>query len=132
MKKTQIDMSVLQLSEIVVYEFWYNYIKPIYGEKAKLCYMDTDSFILYIKTDDIHKDIAEDVETRFENSNCELLKQCLREKIKKVIGLVKDDLGGTITIKFVGLRVKNYSYLIDDTNGDKKAKGTKNCVMKKN
>ena len=42
-------MSVLQLSEIVVYEFWYNYIKPIYGEKAKLCYMDTDSFILYIK-----------------------------------------------------------------------------------
>ena len=51
------------------YELWYDYIKPKYGEKAKLCDMDTDSYIVYIRTDDISKDIVEDVETRFETSN---------------------------------------------------------------
>ena len=80
MKKTEILMnkpvhlglSILELSKILMYEFWYDYVKPKYGEKVKLCYMDTDSFIVYIKTDDIYKDIAEDVETRFDTSNYEL------------------------------------------------------------
>ena len=52
-----------------MYEFWYDYVRPKYGEKAKLCYMDRDSFIVYIKTNDICKDITEDVETRFDTSN---------------------------------------------------------------
>ena len=51
-------LSILKLSKILMYEFWYDYVKPKYGEKAKFCYMDTDSFILYIKND-IYKDIAE-------------------------------------------------------------------------
>ena len=80
MKKTQILMnkpvylglSKLELSKILTYEFWYDYIKPKYNEKTKLCYMDKDSFIVYIKTDDIYKDIEEDVETRFDTSNYEL------------------------------------------------------------
>ena len=55
-------------------EFWYDYVNPKYGEKAKLCYMDTDSFIVHIKTGDIYKGIAEDVETRFGTSNYELVK----------------------------------------------------------
>ena len=55
-----------------MYEFWYDYVKPKYDQKAKLCYMDTNSFIVYIKTDDIYKDIAEDVEIRFHTSNYEV------------------------------------------------------------
>ena len=55
-----------------MYEFWYDYVKPRYGEKVILCYMNRDSFIAYMKTDDIYKDIAEDVETRFYTSNYEL------------------------------------------------------------
>ena len=55
-----------------MYEFWCDYVKPRYGKKAKLCNMDTDSYLVYIKTDDIYKDIAEDVETRFDTSNYEL------------------------------------------------------------
>ena len=55
-----------------MHEFWYDQVKPKYDEKAKLDYMDTDSFIVYIKTDDIHKGIAQDIETRFDTSNCEL------------------------------------------------------------
>ena len=65
-------LSVLELRKILMYEFGYDYIKPKYGEKAKLCYMDTNSSIVYIKTDDIYKDIGEDVETRFDTSNYEL------------------------------------------------------------
>ena len=59
-----LGLSILELSKILMYEFWYDYVKPKYGEKVKLCYMDTDSLIVYIKTDDMYKDIAEDVETR--------------------------------------------------------------------
>ena len=80
MKKTEILMnkpvylgfSILKLSKILMYGFWYDYVKPEYGKKAKLCYMDTDSFIVYIKRDNICKDIKEDVETRFDTSNYEL------------------------------------------------------------
>ena len=53
-----LDLSILELSKIVMWEFCYDYIKPKYGEKAKLYYMDTDSFLVYIKTDDIYKEIA--------------------------------------------------------------------------
>ena len=80
MKKNQIYLNkpvylgllMLHSSKIVMYEFWYDYVKPKYGKKAKLCYTDTDSFIVYIKTNDIYKNIVEDVETRFDTSNYEL------------------------------------------------------------
>ena len=71
-KPVYLGLSILELSKTLMYEFCYDYVKPKPGEKAKLCYMDTDSFIVYIKTDDIYKDIAEDVETRFDTSNYEL------------------------------------------------------------
>ena len=66
-----------------MYEFWYDYINAKYGEEAKLRYMDADSFIVYITTDDIYKEIAEDVETRFDNSNYELDRPLPKGKIKK-------------------------------------------------
>ena len=98
--------------------------------------MDTDSFIVYIKTDDIYKDIAENVETRLDTSNFELEYNSVdrllpKGKNKKVIGLMRDELGGKILTKFIGLRAKSYSYLIDDGGEDKKAKGTKKCVVKR-
>ena len=101
-----------------MYEFWYNYVKPKYGEKAKLRYMDTNGFIVYIKTDDIYKDIPEDVETIFDTSNYELDRPLPKEKNKKVIGLIKDELDQKIMIKCVGLRAKTYSYLKDDGSED--------------
>ena len=83
-------------------------------KKEKLCYMNTDSFIVYLKTNDIYKDIAKDVETRFDTSNYELDRLLPKENNKKVIRLMKDDLDGKIMVKFGGLRAKTYSYLIDD------------------
>ena len=87
--------------------------------------MDTDSFIIYIKTDDIYKDIAEDVETRFGTSNYDLDRPLPKIKNKKVTALKEDKLGGTIMTKFIGLKAKTYSYLIDNDSEDKKAKRTK-------
>ena len=71
-KPVYLGFSVLELSEILMYEFWYDYVKPKYGEKAKLFYIDTDSFIVYLKIVDIYDEIAEDVETRFNTSSFEL------------------------------------------------------------
>ena len=68
---------------MLMYEFWYDYLKPKYGEKVKLCHMDTDSFIVYIKTDDIYKNIEEDVENRFDTSSCELDRHLPKGENKK-------------------------------------------------
>ena len=108
----------------------FDYVKPKYGEKAKLCYVDTGCVIwirstLYIKTDGIYKDIAEDVKTRFDTSNYELDRPLPKGKNKKVIGLMKDELGRKIMTKFVRLRAKTYCFLIDDGSEDKKAKDPK-------
>ena len=82
-KPVHLGLSILELSIILVYEFWYDYVKLKYGEKAKLCYMDTETFIVYIKTEDVYKDIAEDVETRFYTSNYELDRPLPKRRNKK-------------------------------------------------
>ena len=139
MKKTKVKMnkpvylglSILEISKTLIYEFWYNYMKPKYGDNVKLCYMDADSFIMHIKTEDFYKDIAEDVEKRFDTSSYECDRPLSIGKNKKVIGLIKDELGGKIMTEFVALRPKIYSYLMDDGERHKKAKGTKKCVIKR-
>ena len=73
----------MEISTTVIYEFWYDYVKPKYGGKAKLCYIDTDSFIVYIKTEDLYIDIAKGIEGRFDNSNYKLERLLPIEKIKK-------------------------------------------------
>ena len=76
-----------------MYEIWYDYLKPIYGENIKLCYIDKDSFIVHVKTNAIYRDIAEDVEARFDASNYEINRLLSKAKNEKVIGLMKDYLG---------------------------------------
>ena len=157
MKKTKVKMnksiylglSILEISKILMYEFWYDYMKPKYNSNVKLCYMDTDSLIMNNKTNDFYKDIASDVENRFDTSNYEantsettaepssLERSALARrplptgKNKKVIRLMKDELGGKIITEFVTLRPKTYSFLTDDGKEDKKAKGTKKCIIQK-
>ena len=121
MKKTKVKMnkpiylgmSILDISKTLMYEFWYDYIKPKYQDKAKLCYMDTDSFVIHIKTEDFYEDIANDVEKWFDSSNydeCNSVENDKRPlpigKNKKIIGLFKDELGGEIMKEFLWLRTK--------------------------
>ena len=105
-----------------MYEFWYDYMKPKYGDNLKLCNKDTDSFMMHIKTENFYKDIINDTEKRFDTSNYEVIRPLPIGKNKKVIGLMKDKLGVKIMTKFVALRSKTCSYLTDDCKEDKKAK----------
>ena len=112
MKKTKVKMnkpiylglSILQISKILMYEFWYDYMKPKYNDNVRLCYMDTDSFVMHIKANDFHKDIAGDVENRFDTSNYEANRPLPTGQNEKVIGLMKGELGGKIITEFVTLR----------------------------
>ena len=108
-KPVYLGQAILDLSKIIMYEFHYDYILPKYGDRTKLCYMDTDSYVYDIKTDDFYKDIAEDVEARFDTSAYSNNRPLPIGKNKKVIGLMKDELGGGIMKEFIALRAKMYS-----------------------
>ena len=87
--------SILDISKTFMYEFWYDYIVPKYGHKAKLCYTNTNSFIINIKTEDFFEGISNDVERWFDTANYDKNdKRPLQiGKNKKVPGLFKDELG---------------------------------------
>ena len=131
-KPLYVDMSILDISKILMYEFWYDYTNPKYGDRAKLCYADTDSFIINIKTEYFFEYISDDVEKWFDTSNYD--KNDKRPlpigKNKKVPGLFKDELGGKIMTEVVALRPKAYAYLDEGGNEHKKSKGTKRSVIK--
>ena len=88
-------------------------------------------FIVYIKTDDIFKDIIENVEIIFDTPSYELDRPLPKGKNKKIIGLMKDKLGRKIMTKLVELKAKSYNYWIDDGSEDRKAKDRQKCVMKR-
>ena len=111
-KPVYLGQAILDLSKTLMYEFLYDYMKPKYGRKVNLCYLDTDSFVYEIETEDFYRDIAKDVEKRFDTSGYskdENRPLPIREN-KKVIGLMKDELGGKIMTEFVALRAKMYAY----------------------
>ena len=130
-KPIYLRLCILEISKIIMHEFWYDYVKNKYGNKVRLCYTDTDSFVINIKTNDFYKDISQDVNERFDTSNYTFDRPLPKGKNKKVIGLMKDELGGGIITEFVVLRPKTYSYITNDFTELKKAKGTKKRVVKK-
>ena len=138
MKKTKVKMnkpiylglSILEISKTLMYEFWYDYMKPKYANNVKLCYMDTDSFIMNIKQMIFMKIFLMMLKIGL-ILQIMSIGLCQQEKIKQVIGLMKDELGGKIITEFVTLRPKTYSFLTDDGKEDKKARGTKKCIIKK-
>ena len=135
MKKTKVKMnkpiylgsSILEISKTLMYEFWYDYMKAKYNNDVKLCNMNTDNFIMNIKTNDFYKDIASDVEKRFDTLNYEVNRPLPTGKNKKIIGLMNDELGGKIITEFVTLRPKAYSFLTDDGKEDKRPKEQRNA-----
>ena len=111
-KPIYLGLSILDISKITMYEFWYDFIKSKYGSNAKLCYMDTDSLIINVKTEDFYKDISENVIERFDTSNY------IHDR-PLPIGVNKK------------VRPKAYSYNIEDNVELKKAKATKKCIINK-
>ena len=104
-KPTYLGMPILDISITLMYKFWYDYIKPQYQGKVNVCYMDTDSFAVHIKAEDLYEDIANDVKEWFGTSNYDEDDKRLLPigKNKKVISLFKDEPGGKIMIELVGL-----------------------------
>ena len=152
-KPVYLSQAILDLSKIVMYEFHYDYMKPKFEgpqdpcrkrpKDLQLCYMDTDSLVYHIKTEDFYADIVNDVKERFDTSGyvpdgyyvhgtaARSHRPLPIGKDKKVIWLMKDELGGAIMTEFVSLRPKLYSYKKLDGSEDKKCKGSKKCVVKK-
>ena len=130
-KPLYFGQTILDHSKILMYGFWYDYLQPKYNDKIELCYMDTDSFIMYVETDDFDSDISNDVNKWFDTSNYskDINRPLEKGKNKKVIGKFKDELGGLIMNEFCALRAKTYTFKIDNNHEVKKAKGTKKCVI---
>lgn len=145
-KPIPVGMAILDISKVVMYEYYYNFLKKKYGKKIQLAYTDTDSFLFQVETDDYYEDMKANLErydtSEFPEDNVYQMPRCN----KKVPGLFKDELNGTIITEFVGLRSKMYSVRtnqIDETqevserdgkdkkNEIKKAKGLKKYVLKK-
>ena len=117
-KPLYLGMTKLDISKTLMYEFWYDYVKPKYNDKAKLYYMDTDSFVINIFTEEFFEDINNDVERSFDTSTYDK-----NDKRPLQIGVNKKE--------FCALRAQTYTYLMNDDSENKKAKGLKRCVIKK-
>ena len=126
-----IGMCILDLSKTLMYDFHYNYIKKKYGDKAKLLFTDTDSLTYDIEADDVYQDFFNDKD-KFDNSDYPESSPYFDKTNKKVIGVFKDEAAGIPICEFVGLRSKMYSYMKDNQEVGKTAKGIKKNVIKKN
>ena len=131
-KPVYLGQAILDLSKTLMHEFHYDYIRPKYSSKVNLCYADTNSFVYQIEAKDFYRDIAKVVKKRFDTSGYSKDDNTplpIREN-KKVIGLMKDELGGKIMRGFVALRAKMYAYRKKENEVEKKrCKSTKKCVV---
>ena len=126
-------MSILDLSKLHMYRFHYDYIKPKYGDKAKLLMTDTDSLMYKIDTRDFYEDMKTDSKHYdMSNFDCDLTKQYKDNNNKKVVGKFKDEGDGQIWSEFVGLRPKMYSASMHNGLEKKTGKGIKRDYLKKN
>ena len=132
-KPVYLSMCILDLSKTLMFDFHYNYIKRKYGNKAKLLFTDTDSFIYEIQTEDFYKDISGDVQDRFDTSDYPKNHASgIPTGInKKVLGMFKDEAAGKNIKEFVGLRAKLYSYKMEEGKENKRCKGIKKAVIEK-
>ena len=131
-KAVYLGQAILDISKILMYQFWYDYLKPKYGDKLKLCYMDTDSFIMHVETEYFYKDIGNDVYKWFDISgyNQNDNRPLPIGKNKKVIGKYIGKLNGKIMIELCFPMAKIYAFITDNNTEIKRAKGTKKCVIK--
>ena len=148
-KPIYLGQAILDISKTIMYDFHYGYVKPKYGDRARLLFTDTDSLCCEIQTEDFYEDIAKDVPKWFDTSNYPD-GHPIGGYNKKVLGMMKDEAGGKVMVEFVGLRSKLYAYRVDEYegrcekdfcdgscddkkcigNGSKKCKGVKKPVVK--
>ena len=126
-KPIYVGMSVLDLSKHLMYDFYYNHLKKLYTHNIRLLYTDTDSLIVHVQTDDLYKDMAQNLDD-YDTSNYQSDHPLFSTANKKIIGKFKDELGGKVMTEFIGIRPKMYSYVGEESG--KRAKGVKKSVLK--
>ena len=124
------DMCVLELPKNLMYDFYYNHLEPKYGLSCQLLYTDTDSLLLEIKTEDVYKDMGENLDY-YDTSDFSKDHPLHSQKNKKVLGKMKDECAGALISEAACLRSKMYSILLENEKNIKKAKGTTKSVTKK-
>jgi hypothetical protein len=125
-----VGMCILELSKTLMYNFHYNVIKKKYGDKAKLCFTDTDSLTYHIQTEDVYADMASDL-SLYDTSDYPSEHLCFSNANKKVIGKFKDETSAKPIIEFVGLRSKMYSIKLSEEKNKATGKGIKKSAMRK-
>ena len=138
-KPVYLGQCILDVSKTLMYQFHYDYIKPKYGNKSQLCYMDTDSFIYHLKTKNFYKDIAQDIDQWFDTSNYDIDNKMITNAIGKykmnknarLPGLFKDEAAGKIIKENIALTQKCHAQLYLSLREDKKCKGIKKVVVEK-
>ena len=138
MRKTQVKynrpmivgMCILDLSKVLMYDFHYNTIKKRYGDKATLCFTDTDSLTYHIQTEDFYADMKQDLHL-YDTSDYPKDHICYSTANKKVIGKFKDETNAKPIYEFCGLRAKMYSILKDEEHNKAVAKGIKKNIIKR-
>ena len=128
-KSIYLGQAILDLSKNLMYDFHYGYVKPKYGDRARLLFTDTDSLCYRIQTENFYEDIAEDVPKWLDTSNYPK-GHPIGGANKKALGMMKDEAGWNSISKFMGLRSKLYAYKMDDGKADKKCKGVRKSVVK--
>jgi len=132
-------MAILDLSKLHMYRFYYDVLKPMYGEKIKLVYTDTDSFVIHIETDDLYEDLKQ-ISDYMDFSDYPKDHPNYDTTNKKVLGKFKDDMHGNIIAEFIALKPKMYAFKVEDGKEQKKQKEyqkkrsnkiwTSNCIKK--
>ncbi|XP_071057012.1 uncharacterized protein [Onthophagus taurus] len=131
-KPLYVGFTVLELSKLLMYNFYYDFLKPKYGESIRLCYMDTDSFTVLIDSDDVYRDVKLNLD-KFDTSNYSPDNQFdIPLHNKAVLGKMKDENCGNIMVEFIGLRSKVYANRVADGRVTKKSKGVKKAIVKHN
>ena len=131
-KPISVGFSILEISKLIMYEFYYDYLKPTYLDRCKLLFTDTDSFCCHIQTEDLYNDMGENIEL-FDTSNFEQTHPLYSKTNHRIVGKFKSETGSLAPLEFVGLRAKMYSLLVPDNPKECKirAKGIKKSYVKK-
>jgi hypothetical protein len=129
-KPIYLGMSILDLSKLHMYKFFYDVLKPKYGDKIRLVYTDTDSFVIYTETEDIYEDLKE-LKNDMDFSNYTVGTKYYNKDNEMKLGFFKDEVKGEIIVEFIGLAPKMYAYILDSGKEEKKAKGVPKQTVKK-
>ncbi len=133
-KPISVGFAILELSKLIMYTFYYEHLKPTYGDRCSLLFTDTDSFCCHVETDDLHSDMGQNLDL-FDTSNFDKDHPLYSVKNHRVLGKFKSETGSLAPREFVGLRAKMYSLNVPDDDDDKqskiRAKGIKKSYIKK-